>query len=377
LSTSETVFYFLGHLPAQMLHGEALYRKLPGPCIVLSEDAKAYCEKRGLQTLLLDNHTVGYRPFKFRQVKNYTRFDFSEIPNTVNYLNRRHGIIFFFDTYPGINSLHSLKKIMLFHGNSIKVNWFQPWRINCLKQYDKMTTLGPFWENILKKKGLPQDRFLKIGQTRCDEIISLGSKPENQEKIYARLSSRPKPILSYMPTWYGPSSLCDVGTALLRNVSDDFILMLRPHPETPASILQEINKTVRARKYMILSHKDYDDSISLMTMLSSSDAFIMDLSSLLIDCLLLDRPILFAHGGNYFQTLWNRRVYRPIQEVFNRSEQITRLNVSSADILIRKALSQTPDKAARHCVKERFFYNLDGHAADKLVEAVKHDLVNL
>lgn len=248
IAAPNRIFYFLGNLPSQVLTSAAVVRELPGEFIVLSDEARQYCEKQHYPVRMMDRYTPKRLPFRSPDILNYSRFDFSEIPNTLSYLNRQKGIIFFFDTFTGLPKLKTLVKIMLFHGNSLKTRWFRPWRLAALNHFDYMTTLGPFWENKLRNGGVRADKFLQIGQSRCDEIIQQANGSPIRAHIDALTGTQGLPILTYMPTWYGTTSVRDVGKEIIRNISDDFILLFRPHPETPASLIREYEVLIEKKK---------------------------------------------------------------------------------------------------------------------------------
>lgn len=354
------IYYFLGHLPAQMNHGLSLYSRLPGECIVTTDEARDYCLRHQLPCQFLDRFNI-----------NSIRYDFSRIPKTLIELNQQKGVIFFFDTFTGISRLSSLTKVMLFHGNGIKLRWFRPWRVECLKKFDYLTSLGPFWEENLIARGVAKEKLLPIGQTRCDEIIRNPHDPKEAEKIYRTLESRPKSIITYMPTWYGTTSVTNLGKKIVAAIRENYLLIIRPHPETPAYLLNEYERLADKRPHVLYAPEGRYPEIELMTLLKASHAFIGDMSSVLFDMLLTGKPVLFAIDGNpLLRWVTTSFQYRKIQELFDASIKITQANVTQLEGLLARALAEGAPRDPLQRMKKRFFYNLNGKAVDDLLNFV-------
>ena len=222
------IFYFLGNVPPHILHALSIYKELGGEFIVLSEKAKAYCELKKVNVKMLDNYPEGYM-----------FFDYDKVQNTINYLNNHEGVIFFFECSNLIKEIKNLKKIMLFHGAGLKTSWFTHWqRISMINDCDYMTTLSPYRAKIMQINGLDSKKFIPIGLTRWDEMIKNSGNTKNQQIVYEKLGIKNKKIITYMPTWYGKlTSVFFTGKEIIKNISNDYILLFRPHPDTPCNLI--------------------------------------------------------------------------------------------------------------------------------------------
>ena len=362
----EGIFYFLGTAPHHMIHARPVYRKLGGEFIVLSQEGKRLCEKENVPCRMPDEYP-----------ENTENYDLSKVANTIRYLNSQKGVIFFFQTFNIVSQLHSLKRIMLFHGNSLKDFWFADRKIPVLNKFDHIASLGPYRESVMLKKGVDPEKIVRIGMPRWDEIIRNAGATKNQELIFDKLGLKKKRIVTYVPTWWPPYSVEDLGKEIVKNISPDHILIFRPHPDTPAALIREYEVLIAKKHNVIYVPEGRFKEIDLTTLLAVSDIFIVDMSSIMTDIILTGKPMIFAFGEHK-----NRELYResyapteerlaPIKEIFGKSEKIYMNNVDKINEIIGSASNVAIDPGARNAVKKRLFYNLEGDATEKLVEFVE------
>ena len=130
-----------------------------------------------------------------------------------------------------------------------------------------------------------------------------------------------------------------------------------------------------------------------------SDLFIGDASSATIDCILTNKPIIFALDNNdVFNLTYNpyklikgilkkiiyfgknpfdlaERAYEPIKEILEKSNKIDVTNVKEINEKIENDLNRGIDVEAWDIVKKRMFYCLEGNSKNKLIQFVK-ELLN-
>lgn len=354
------IFFFLGHLPAQMSHGIDLYHKIGGECIVTTKDAKIFCEEKGLKTIMLDD-------FAEQTILS----DCSLLKKTIKFLNEQEGVIFFFDTFKIINNIKSLKKIMLFHGNSLKDQWFEEWKIEYINNCDYITSIGPNWEKVMISKGINEKNIIRIGQTRCDAIINPKENSSSKDIVNGMTNSQGKKIVAYMPTWYGPTSVEIVGKKIIEFISNDYILLFKPHPETPKNIIDEYELLISKKQNIIHVAENRYKGFDLTTLLLISDIFIVGFSSVLIDCLLVNKPIIFASDESSELTI---NKFEPIKDVFDHCSKLTVKNVNVLNEIIEES---SVDTIKWEKSKKNIFFNLNGDSIETLKQfLIKNKLVN-
>lgn len=378
------IFYFLGNHTQHITHALPLYEKLGGEFIVLSEEAKSFCEVKRVNVRAIDNYP-----------EECLKFNLDKIKDTIDYLNSHDGIVFFYEAFNVIPELTALKKIMLFHGNSLK-DWFNEWRFSMISQCDYISTLTPAREEILRKYGINESKFIRVGIARWDEIIKNKGMIKNQNRIYEKIGISNKKIVTYMPTWFGLTSVKFTGKEIIKNISSDYILLFRPHPSTPGYIIKDyLNIISKKINVLYIPENKYKD-ISLMDIYLLSDIFIADMSSVLTDSILTDKPIILAldnkdiidyvnlsdflksilkkmvfFGQNPFDSNLVLDSYKPIQEIFDIAEKVNTNNAFLINEKIERSLNKGIDVSAWGYVKSRFFYDVEGHSVEKIINFVK------
>ncbi len=358
----ETLFYFLGNVPAHMLHGLSIYRELGGECIVLTKEAQEFCKMKGLKFRMLDEYP-----------EIMDEFDLSRLSKTIDYLNNQQGVIIFFHTFNIIYELKSLTKIMLFHGNGLKARLYlhdHPWRGPILKECDFVLACGPYRETLLMDLGIQPEKMIRTGLTRSDYLIKNSGKVINQDKIHQITGLKNNKIISYLPTWWGDIlSVTDLGKEIIKNISDEYILVFRPHPNTPDELIEEYDKLIKKRDNIICLPENKFSDITLMDIILMSDMFILDWSSILTDAILTDKPIMFALSENMKNQL--KEIYDPVKEIFEDSVKLTMDNVTRINELLVKSLNEKISPDAWSTVKRRICYGLEGNSTEQLVTFIE------
>lgn len=135
--------------------------------------------------------------------------------------------------------------------------------------------------------------------------------------------------------------------------------------------------SLKRKKNVLYVPEGQYDGLGLIPLLLGSDALILDISSILVDALLTNKPILFAQGGNLIQSWIGSWSYRPIQELYQESVKLTIKNAKEINPLIRESLKQDRSNVSLERVKKSLFYNLDGKATQGIVRFANSKLASL
>jgi hypothetical protein len=361
--TKNGVYYFLGNIPSHTSHALPVYNKIGGTFIVLSRAAYDYCVSLGLSVVLIDD-----RPDLFLE------FSPDDILQTLKFIDKNAKVLVFYDIF-SISVYITVPQIMLTHGNSFK-DYYVNWRQKILPNYRWIAGLGPNSEQRLLSSGASVGQVLHVGLATSDKIIENAGKIVKRRFVAKRLGLDPcKPIISYMPTWWGPSSVNDVGLDIVRCISEDYSIIFRPHPSTPDDVISKYEEIITTEKLnAIYMPSGSCDGVDLSSIYSASSLFIGDMSSVMIDALLTDKPIIFAFGdGDRAQ---NESVYTPIKEVFNQSKKVTSLNVDNINQMVTDSLEKPISRDVYKKSRQRIFYDNISNNVELIVDAIDGCLTN-
>ena len=234
--------------------------------------------------------------------------------------------------------------------------------------------------------------------TRWDDIIKNKSIIKDKECIYEKIGISNKKIVTYMPTWCGLTSVKFTGKEILKNISDDYILLFRPHPSTPDYIIKDYLSIIEKKDNILYIPENKYPDISIRDIYLLSDIFIADVSSVLTDSILTDKPIILALDNQdiiifddglytFFKSVLKKIVffggqnpfkhrlisarYTPIKEIFDVVEKVNTTNAFLINEKIEKSLNNGIDTAAWTSVKNSFFYDVEGRSIEKLIDFVK------
>ena len=239
-----------------------------------------------------------------------------------------------------------------------------------MKNFDFIAAHGPHKEALLLEWGIHPEKMLRIGITRSDELIKNRGKVINQDLVYKITGLKGKKIISYLPTWWGSVvSVEDIGKEIIRKINDDYILIFRPHPDTPGELIKEYEKLIQHRRNVIYLPENRFRNISLVDILLMSNMFIVDCSSVLTDAILTDKPIMFALSGNCHEPI--EEIYKPMKEVFEYSIKLTMDKVDGINEYIKSSLNKKINLDAWNTVRRRICYGLEGNSTEKLVEFIR------
>lgn len=136
--------------------------------------------------------------------------------------------------------------------------------------------------------GVPRDRIRVLGYPRHDRLAGAvpAGDPGGPSALEERLSDADEPLVLYLPTFreHGADIADRIDLAALdrRLASIDARLFVKPHPVERVSSAEDLDH---------VSTLDGVDDI--YTLLDAFDVLVTDYSSVFLDYLLLDRPIVF------------------------------------------------------------------------------------
>lgn len=376
-STGQGIYYFLGNIPSHILHALPLHKELGGTFVVLSQKAKAEVERYNVPVVALDDKPHEWQRFGWRVKPVSAYLDIGpELKKTVDYLNAHARVVLFYELYDFDASLNFTKptKIFLTHGAMLKGYFtMRPQRLTILRQYNYMVAMGPVIKERLVREGVSPDMLVDLGIARTDEIVAHRGKVVVPETLASTLGLDPaKPIVSYLPTFWGPSSIYTVGKEIVRNVPDHYTLIFRPHPQTPAKLIKDCLDIMEHKPNVVYAPEGRYEGLGLLDIYAASSAIIGDVSSVMLEAVLTEKPLLFAYdSGEHRQ---NETDYAAIREVVDFSQKITPDNVALLPRLLAAALSKGIDKNMWQQTANNILFHADGTSVKALAAFVNEQL---
>lgn len=226
--------------------------------------------------------------------------------------------------------------------------------------------------------GMPADRIILTGQARTDRMLNV----ERAEIWRRAFPGRPLPrkILMWLPTFRqtrhvaGQSDGAIFGNVF--NCSDfseeafnaflgdhDAVCLVKPHPmaarqsHTSRSNLQLIDEVWLERQ-----------GLSLYQLTGAADALISDISSIIADFMLLDRPIVLLFEDIAIYEGSRGFSFNPITDFL--PAQVARSFESFLAELRPVLAGQDPYAARRACLRKLFFDHTDAGAAQRILDCV-------
>lgn len=338
------IYYFLGNIPQHITHALPLHALIGGTIIVTSKAALDTLAPYDIPAVYIDD-----APDLFLELD-------STIKKTIDYLNENAKVIFVYETFVFKKIKLTAPTIMLSHGVPLK-NYWVDWKIETVVQnYTYIATLGPFMKEQLIQRGVPKDMLVDIGLSRNDLIIDRHAKYSKRELAKTLPHYQGQPIICYMPTYWGATSVFDTGIEILNNISDKYYLIFKPHPQTPWETIEKYRQIISEKHHI---HYIPEDEVDLLSLYKHADVIIGDMSSVVADAILADKPLVFAYGGEENQQ--DKQMYHPIREAQTTSFSISSGQGDCIDLIIDAARHvKYARKVAYPRVKERLFFNLAG-----------------
>ncbi len=237
-------------------------------------------------------------------------------------------------------------------------------------RYDLLCLAGKHMEERFRKLNLLTDTNWKpVGFPRLD---CLANDELSKKDIFEDLNLDPtcKTIL-YAPTWRGHqkvnlSSIPDMGIEICKSIDDDLNFIFKPHPGV--RMYNEFPETMEKIEQCIKKHQNFvypDVFGDIIPLMYISDLLITDFSTVAIEYLAFDRPIIFADH------LIEKYNDPNLVEVWIRDAGEILRNPNEFKSVIRKCFDNPSEKSEiRRKIRDYFFYALDGKASERAGNAI-------
>lgn len=264
--------------------------------------------------------------------------------------------------------------VNVWHGMPIKrIGWMLNGNEGIASTHALATS--PFWAEIMDRSMRPQLPCLSTGLPRNDRLFS------DRSDVFARLElSDGQRLIVWLPTYRKSvrgelrqdgvelGNIFELPEANPESMneflaSQNVVMLVKPHPMAAFDRNQ-----VWSHLLIVDDQWLKDRSLSLYQTLGASDMLISDISSVVVDYLLLDRPIIHA-----FPDLKEYRSSRgfsvePIEDYFcgpvvtNQTELLAALEVEFT--------GGDPDALKRRKMLELSHSHRDGNATERLIESI-------
>jgi CDP-glycerol glycerophosphotransferase (TagB/SpsB family) len=234
-------------------------------------------------------------------------------------------------------------------------------RTTILQQYDYMAALGPRMKHrLMDYYKIPASKLVNLGIARTDTLIRQDPTFSRQKIVDTLSLDSQKPIVLYAPTYWGHSSVVGAGLTLAANFPDNFSLVIRPHPQTPEKVLRQYREIVLSKKNVVIATEGRYRSLSLEELMSGASIIAGDVSSVMLEAILLNKPLIFMslgaqHDGSY----------EPIRSIVDFSVKIESSDTNITTVLQRAILKGVDKQLWREAQRNNFF-NFEGDSTKKI-----------
>jgi CDP-glycerol glycerophosphotransferase (TagB/SpsB family) len=144
----------------------------------------------------------------------------------------------------------------------------------------------------------------------------------------------------------------------------EYTVVFRPHPQTPKRILKKYN-TILNKKPNVFYASD-ENNITLNDILYASSVFICDVSSVTLEVILTDKPLLFTYQSN--SQIGNE--FTSIRKLYNYCKKITDHNVTNISAVIDDEIQKGIDPSIWHLTKNNNFFHHTGTSTDTIARTI-------
>jgi hypothetical protein len=203
------------------------------------------------------------------------------------------------------------------------ISMYKPYAFD---HFDSVLCPGNFMERSIrvleKVRGLSAKKLFSTGAIYFDQL---------KNEISERKRASDKPCLLIAPSWGSNGLFSRWGTDFLNGLSDEFSVIVRPHPQMKVSepeLLNEVVELCRKNGYSL------DEAPSGKESMEDSDLMISDFSGIIFDySFVYEKPVIIADtemeykGFEAFfldKPLWDEEIRHQIGRVI-KSDEISRL----------------------------------------------------
>lgn len=368
------IYYFIGNITSHVIHALPLYNRIGGTFIVTSQKSVQTLVYYKVPVICIDDVPYIWRKGHIKPIRQYeyTKLDHRH-QLTVDFLNHNATVVIYYELFEFADGLELTKpkKIFLTHGNMLKdyIKMY-PKRLKLIQtQYDYMAALGPYMKKQFILNGVPKEKLINIGIARSDEIIKLKRKIIISPRLKKLGISRNKPVISYLPTFWGDSSVESLGIKITKFISHDYELLVRLHPQTPNKIIKKYRNMYSDNVHLF--HEGDKYAVGLLDILGASSVIIGDLSSVMLEALILEKPLIFVDTDTSGNSMENSQ----LDEIRNYSLKLTTNNIQNLNNIISKSIERGIDPALWSKAKKRCFYNPDGDSIGSIAKFIESLLI--
>ena len=373
-AASSGIYFFLGNISSHVLHALPLWHEIGGTFVVTSRQTENELLKYNIPVVRVDDVPYrwawpGLRP---KRIHEYTSLG-APLKKTYDFLNTHARIVIFYELFEFEHPewIDAPKKLFLTHGNMLKSYMtMHPRRLEIVKHYDYMAALSPYMKAKFIADGVPAQKLIDVGIARTDELLDAVRYRENiRQAVSSQLAvDSQKPIILYAPTFWGESSVYTTGLEIAQSIDSDYTLLLRLHPQTPKKIIKQYQIVAANRPTIHLV-----DDISPTELLAICDAAIVDRSSIVLELLLLDTPLLFAYDSDSTEKTPD---YESIQAVVDYSPSIVRGDKALVNQKIAQGLQNGIDSQLWNRTRKAVWFYPSGGSTKAIAEFVTSQLKN-
>jgi CDP-glycerol glycerophosphotransferase (TagB/SpsB family) len=373
-SNDNGIYYFLGNITSHILHALPLHQELGGTFVVLSKKAQQELEKYNVPVIALDDKPHIWKRFglRFKRVREYLLIDRS-LKKTTDFLNERARVVLFYELYDFAEPvrLSRPKTVFLTHGNMIKSYMsMHPRRLELVNSYDYVASVGPHLKQQFIRDGVDPSKLVDLGIARTDGVVMRKGHVRISPYLKNRLRlDTNKRIIAYMPTFWGASTIYNVGKEIIRYFPMDYTLIFRPHPQTPDRLLKDYQSLITKRfGNVIYAPPDLYPDISLTDIYAASSVIIGDVSSIMLEAILTKKPLIFAYDSG--KNRQSETDYEAIRAVVDYSQYIDSKNVHKTPEIIAKSLKNGIENNIWEDTAKRTFFHHDGSSVSAISKFV-------
>ena len=294
-------------------------------------------------------------------ITQYDRDGLPELPKKIRHFSIGHGVAGFaalkhvkgkmlVTTTPQLNVMMFKRSPYVKHychltHSPTDVGLYKPYAFD---HFDSVLCPGNFMERSIRVlerlRGLSEKKLFSTGVVYFDQL---------KDEISKRQRDSDKPCLLIAPSWGSNGLFSRWGTDFLNGLSDDFSVIVRPHPQMKLSqeeLFDEVVGLCRENGYSL------DQAPSGKESMEKSDLLISDFSGIIFDySLVYEKPMIIADteieykGFEAFfldKPLWDEKIRHQIGRVIKNDEmsrlkEIIREELATERLCIAEVRDQT------------------------------------